>query len=107
MSHEQRPGPLAVVVTLATACAIANIATVVSLPQPASRPDTDIYKKMMAILRVNSFVNNNAPADSEKKKRKKVRKEMYFSYTIYEGKFSDMQSWLMCYCSDSAFCFYL
>ena len=93
MSHEQRPGPLAVVVTLATACAIANIATVVSLPQPASRPDTDIYKKMMAILRVNSFVNNTAPADSEKKKRKKVRKETYSSY-IYKGELFGMRSWL-------------
>ena len=58
----------------------------------------------MAIL--SGFVNNNAPIDGEKTKRKKVRKETYFSYTIYEGKFSGMLSWLMCYRPDSAFCFY-
>ena len=38
---------------------------------------------------------DNAPADGEKKKRKKVRKETYSSY-IYKGKFFDMQSWLIC-----------
>ena len=83
---------------------IADIITVPS-PQPASRPDTDISNKVMAILNGSGFVNHNPPADGEKKKRKKVRKEMYSSYT-YKGKFSDMQSWPMSYRSESAFCFY-
>ena len=38
---------------------------------------------------------NTAPADGEKKKRKKVRKETYSSY-IYKGEFFGMRSWLIC-----------
>ena len=34
-----------------------------------------------------------APADGEKKKRKKVRKETYSSY-IYKGELFGMRSWL-------------
>ena len=42
---------------------------------------------------------DNAPADGEKKKRKKVRKETYSSY-IYKGKLFGMRSHLMSYRSD-------
>ena len=38
---------------------------------------------------------DNAPADGEKKKRKKVRKETYSSY-IYKGMLFDIRCWPMC-----------
>ena len=46
-------------------------------------------------VKATKKTKDHAPADGEKKKRKKVRKETYSSY-IYKGRLFDKRCWPIC-----------